>query len=317
MENLNEGMGGSIENEFQDWLDIMLSEKGYEDEIETLETVIDYAQDTLRDYSIDNWVPQTGGSTNENKKMENLNEGKKKASAYMAELAEIDKQSAVVAMEAKINKLAEMVEAKTQRLSMVSEDENLSELIDKKRVKMMEREIKEIEKAKMKLEKLYEKMSGSKKKDVVVDEDARTDAEEEGYLDGMRDEKEDIDEGGYDLTYEEDDTDSMNEEYLRMQKLAGVISEEEMNEKLLGLMSDVSTGGKLGIGTDKGGLIFTKLGKGRYKLTNPTNHPSFREGEVWKPRQDEKTLKVGQSFPRLGDIEGLRVDGESKQKVRT
>ena len=49
----------------------------------------------------------------------------------MAELAEIDKQSAIVAMEAKIDKLAEMVEAKTQRLSMVSEDENLSELIDK------------------------------------------------------------------------------------------------------------------------------------------------------------------------------------------
>ena len=72
MENLNEGMGGSIENEFQDWLDIMLSEKGYEDEIETLETVIDYAQDTLRDYSIDNWVPQTGGSTNENRKMKDF-----------------------------------------------------------------------------------------------------------------------------------------------------------------------------------------------------------------------------------------------------
>ena len=31
--------------------------------------------------------------------MENLNEGKKKAAAYMAELAEIDKQSAIVAME--------------------------------------------------------------------------------------------------------------------------------------------------------------------------------------------------------------------------
>ena len=102
--------------------------------------------------------------------MENLNEGKKKASAYMAELAEIDKQSAVVAMEAKINKLAEMVEAKTQRLSMVHEDENLSELIDKKRVKMMEREIKEIERAKLKLEKLYEKMTGGKKKEVVDEE---------------------------------------------------------------------------------------------------------------------------------------------------
>ena len=157
--------------------------------------------------------------------MKNLNEGKKKASAYMAELAEIDKQSTIVAMEAKIDKLAEMVEAKTQRLSMVSEDENLSELIDKKRVKMMEREIKEIEKAKLKLEKLYEKMSGGKKKEVVVDEDARTDAEEEGYLDGMKDEKEDIGEGGYDSNYEEDDTnvkEETNEEVNRWQKLAGL-----------------------------------------------------------------------------------------------
>ena len=154
--------------------------------------------------------------------MENLNEGKKKKSAYMAELAEIDKQSAIVAMEAKIDKLAEMIEAKTQRLSMVSEDENLSELIDKKRVKMMEREIKEIEKAKLKLEKLYEKMSGGKKKEVVKEEDP-------------------IDEGGYDSTYEEDDMneeivaeeeideahcnteeDDVNEEVNRWQKLAGI-----------------------------------------------------------------------------------------------
>lgn len=136
--------------------------------------------------------------------MENLNEGKKKASAYMAELAEIDKQSAIVAMEAKIDKLAEMVEAKTQRLSMVSEDENLSELIDKKRVKMMEREIKEIEKAKLKLEKLYEKMSGGKKKEMV---DEVEELEEET-----------VEEGGYDSTYEEDD---MNEE---------IVAEEEIDE---------------------------------------------------------------------------------------
>ena len=79
--------------------------------------------------------------------MENLNEGKKKkASAYMAELAEIDKQSAIVAMEAKINHLQEMADKKKQRLEMVSEDENLSELIDSKKKKSMEREIKEIEK---------------------------------------------------------------------------------------------------------------------------------------------------------------------------
>ena len=97
--------------------------------------------------------------------MENLNEGKKKKMSYMAELAEIDKQSAIVAMEAKIDKLAEMIEAKNTRLSMVSEDENLSELIDKQRVKEMQKEIKILEKEKSKMEKMYEKM-GAKKKEV-------------------------------------------------------------------------------------------------------------------------------------------------------
>ena len=137
--------------------------------------------------------------------MENLNEGKKKKASYMAELAEIDKQSAIVAMEAKINKLAEMVETKNARLSMVSEDENLSELIDKKQVKMMEREIKEIERAKLKLEKLYEKMSGGKKKE-VVDEEEKMDEmrgmtsyeeDEDGMREEMRDNsmEDDIDEG--------------------------------------------------------------------------------------------------------------------------
>ena len=153
--------------------------------------------------------------------MRNLNEGKKKAPSYMAELSEIDKQSAIVAMEAKINHLQEMADKKKERLNMVSEDENLSELIDKKRVKMMEREIKEIEKAKLKLEKLYEKACGSKPKE-MVDEDARSDAEEEGYLDGMKDEKEDMEEGYNTPSYEEDGTDSMNEEFNRFRKLAGL-----------------------------------------------------------------------------------------------
>ena len=158
--------------------------------------------------------------------MENLNEGKKKASAYMAELAEIDKQSAIVAMEAKIDKLAEMVETKNARLSMVSEDENLSELIDKKQVKMMEREIKEIEKAKLKLEKLYEKMSGGKKKEVVKEEDPV----DEGHgMDSMYDEDDSVSEGGYDSNYEEDEDgvkEETNEEVNRWQKLAGISLQE-------------------------------------------------------------------------------------------
>jgi len=162
--------------------------------------------------------------------MENLNEGKKKASAYMAELAEIDKQSAIVAMEAKIDKLAEMVEAKTQRLSMVSEDENLSELIDKKRVKMMEREIKEIEKAKLKLEKLYEKMSGGKKKE-IVDEEEKVDEMQDPNTGVVGDDSmihDYLDEGDKELdeahcnTEEDDVREETNEEVNRWQKLAGL-----------------------------------------------------------------------------------------------
>ena len=163
--------------------------------------------------------------------MENLNEGKKKKMSYMAELAEIDKQSAIVAMEAKINKLAEMIEAKNTRLNMVSEDENLSELIDKQRVREMQREIKILEKEKSKMEKMYEKM-GAKKKEMVDEEKKDDEMNEGGY--GMPSYEEDDDKPSMEeeideahCNTEEDDTDSMNEEFLRMQKLAGVISEEE------------------------------------------------------------------------------------------
>ena len=142
--------------------------------------------------------------------MENLNEGKKKKGgmAYEAALREIDAQSAVVALEAKIEKLKEMAETKTNRLNMVSEDENLSELIDKKAMNEMRKEIKQIEKMQEKLEKLYEKKNGKmpKAKEVV-------------------DEEEKMDEGhGMGSMYDEDDSvkEETNEEVDRFRKLAGL-----------------------------------------------------------------------------------------------
>ena len=169
--------------------------------------------------------------------MENLNEGKKKKMSYMAELAEIDKQSAIVAMEAKIDKLAEMIEAKTTRLSMVSEDENLSELIDKRRVKEMQKEIKILEKEKSKMEKMYEKMHGGKKKEMVDEKkdemDEGHDPEDDGlaYTGGILGDY--LDEGEIDeahCTSEEDDLkekkEETYEEVSRWQKLAGISLQE-------------------------------------------------------------------------------------------
>ncbi len=189
--------------------------------------------------------------------MENLNEGKK--SNYMAELAEIDKQSALVALEAKINKLAEMAEAKTNRLSMVHEDENLSELISKQAVKEMQRSIKEIEKLKEKLLKEFTKKGG--KMTEVIDETEEV-AEEVVAEETV---EEEIDEASCGSTYEEDDIEegieaeleknkgvtwdeaepaqvakeklpTLNkEEVTRWQKLAGVSLNEQQEFKSPGL----------------------------------------------------------------------------------
>ena len=179
----------------------------------------------------------------ENKTMENLNEGKK-PKGYMAELAEIDAQSAIVAMEAKINKLEEMATAKEQRLSMVSEDENLSELISKSAVKEMQKEIKEIRKMQEKLKKVYEKKNGKKMPKMVDEEDKKMDEANNpkdgdtgvedlsGVLGNYLDEGDkEIDEAH--CNTEEDDVnvkEETNEEVSRWQKLAGIpIFEQKKN----------------------------------------------------------------------------------------
>ena len=153
--------------------------------------------------------------------MENLNEGKKKRGgmAYEAALREIDAQSAVVALEAKIEKLKEMAETKAQRLEMVSEDENLSELIDKKAMNEMRKEIKQIEKMQEKLEKLYEKKNGKKPVE-VVDEEEKMD---ETYSASSYEEDDSVSEGGYDSSYEEDDNNPSMEEELNEAESPGKI----------------------------------------------------------------------------------------------
>ena len=86
-----------------------------------------------------------------------------------SKLAEIEKNGKIATLEMQIEALEEIIEGKNQRISMVTEDESLSELVDKKKMKDMQREVKDLEKKKMKMEKLYEKMSGKKyaKKEVV------------------------------------------------------------------------------------------------------------------------------------------------------
>lgn len=87
------------------------------------------------------------------------------------DLAEIDKQAQIVALEAKLNKMDEVIETKLQRINMVSEDENLKDLVDGKKMKAIQKEVKVLEKKKAKMEKMYEKMCGKKyQREEIVDE---------------------------------------------------------------------------------------------------------------------------------------------------
>jgi hypothetical protein len=96
---------------------------------------------------------------------------KAKKESLDTELAEIDKQASIVALEAKLNKIDEVIEGKMSRINMVSEDENLADLMDKKKLKEMQKAVKVLEKRKAKMEKMYEKMCGKKyQKEEVVDE---------------------------------------------------------------------------------------------------------------------------------------------------
>lgn len=110
-----------------------------------------------------------GAGVEKGEKIEKKKAKKAKKESLDNDLAEIDKQSQIVALEAKLDKMDEVIEGKMSRINMVSEDENLSELVDKKKMKAMQKEVKILEKRKAKMEKIYEKSCGKKyaKKEMV------------------------------------------------------------------------------------------------------------------------------------------------------
>ena len=88
-----------------------------------------------------------------------------------SKLAEIERAGKITTLEAQIEALDEAIETKNHRISMVTEDDNLSELVDKVKMKEMQREVKDLMKRKAKMEKLYEKMCGKAySKPEMVDE---------------------------------------------------------------------------------------------------------------------------------------------------
>jgi hypothetical protein len=86
-----------------------------------------------------------------------------------SQIKELEKTSQAVALESKLAAIDEAIEKRKSKLAL-AESEELAEMIDQSMVKTLNKEIKELEKHKAKTQKIYEKMTG-KAKEEVIDED--------------------------------------------------------------------------------------------------------------------------------------------------
>ena len=116
--------------------------------------------------------------------------GKKKVKkeSIDSRLAEIGKEAESVKLEAQLDFLHDHIAEKIDRVDSINEDDNLKELIDKTKMKQMQKEIKELEKKKAKMEKLYEKHCGKKySKKEMVDETEEVDESFDSVVDKIMD----------------------------------------------------------------------------------------------------------------------------------
>jgi len=94
------------------------------------------------------------------------------------ELAEINKEAEHEILSSKLQKINDAIERRQSQLGKLDEDEDMKALTDKKKVKEFEKDIKSLEKAKAKLEKIINKKDGKAKKVEVIDE-VEDDADDE------------------------------------------------------------------------------------------------------------------------------------------
>lgn len=155
-------------------LEFAVSGDWYQEQLDDLENSIGDLETKIQ--SINENMEVVGveeAKVEEKEEVEPKEEKKKvKKESLDADLAEIDTQAGIVAMEAKLDRVSEMISAKMERLSMIEEDANLAELVDKGKMKAMQKEIKVLEKVKSKMEKMYEKMTGKAYTKEMVDESA-------------------------------------------------------------------------------------------------------------------------------------------------
>ena len=116
---------------------------------------------------------------------EGLNEAKRPS--INDHIKEVEKSSQAIALEAKLTAIDEAIEKRKAKLAL-AESEELAEMIDQSMVKTLNKEIKELEKHKAKTQKIYEKMTG-KAKEEVIDENKLNEDQSDSLLTLVKDYK--------------------------------------------------------------------------------------------------------------------------------
>jgi hypothetical protein len=99
-------------------------------------------------------------------KQELISENKK----YQKTIMEIEKASRLAELTTKMEALGKAIEEKNSRLNSIDESEEMKELVDRNAMRELQKEVKLLEKYKSKVLKMYEKLTKTKKKE-VIDED--------------------------------------------------------------------------------------------------------------------------------------------------
>lgn len=100
------------------------------------------------------------------------------------ELAAINKEAEHEIIASKLEKVQTLIDKKQAQISRLDEDEDLKDLTDAKKVKEISKDIKSLEKAKAKLEKMMHKGKAKSPRKEVIDETGETidEAENEEYI---------------------------------------------------------------------------------------------------------------------------------------
>ena len=136
-------------------------------------------------------------------------------------IREIDEVAEVAATEARIRKMEEAIEERKNLINMEGLEETMHKMIDKKKIKEIEKEIKHLEKSLEKYKKQLEKMQNKGKKS----EESESEETKEMVDEMASDIKDNMEEN-----YMEEEK-PLNESFLYMQKLAGIITEAQYNQK--------------------------------------------------------------------------------------